>query len=191
MGLREVTGYIAHALLAGYWIWVVSSTAAQLRSTSRSPRLRLQVALVKTAGIAVTAVVVGVIHFWATHWWHVVVTLVVAAPVGVGLRHVYKRLVVAPRHRRALVQRAQVYDLIHHGDRNVRISGPIPFTPPRGLRQPHAEPRHRTIPLPRPSADRPSANVERWWTSKHEPAAQPPPTEERPGPASEGSTAPW
>lgn len=133
MGLREVTGYIAYALLAGYWVWIISCTAAQVRGTTRSRRLRMQVALVKTAGIAVTAVVVGVVHVWATRWWHVVVTLLVAAPVGFALRHVHRRLVIAPRHRRALVQRARVHTPIPHGHRHsantTRIRGASTLTP--------------------------------------------------------------
>ncbi len=72
MGIREITGYIAHVLLAGYWLWVILSTAPQLRRGARDQRVRTQVLLIKTAAVVLTALLVGVIHFWATHWWQVI-----------------------------------------------------------------------------------------------------------------------
>lgn len=202
MGLREVTGFIAHALLAGYWVWMISCTAAQLRGTSRSHRLRVQVALIKTAGVAVTAVVVGVVHFWATQWWQIVVTVLVAAPVGIALRHLHRRLVIAPRHRRALVQRARVHTPILHGHRHAadttRIRGAVTLAPGQVPPAPGVESPRRPLvaPLPVPDADRPSRSLRRWWTSPADPAApnvsaRDLPARDVPGPAARDSTAPW
>jgi hypothetical protein len=99
MNVRAVTGYIAHVLLAGYWLWVMSRTAPQLRKGARDRSLAATVALLKTAGIVITALLVGVIHFWATHIWHVLAALVVAVAVAIPLRRRYRALVAAPRHR--------------------------------------------------------------------------------------------
>ena len=68
----------------------------------RAPRILA----VKSAGVIVTALLVGVIHYWATQWWHVVGALVLAAALSVPLRREYRRLVAAPRHRLTLRQRA-------------------------------------------------------------------------------------
>lgn len=108
MGLREVTGYIAHALLGGFWVWVVLSTAPQLRKGVRERGLRLRIALVKTAGLGVAFLAVGVIHFWGTQWWHIVAAAVGAVLLCVLLRRAYGRLVAPPRHRITLRQRALV-----------------------------------------------------------------------------------
>lgn len=107
--LREITGYIAHALLAGYWSWVVFSTVPQLRRGTRDRRVRSQVLLIKTAGVAITGLVVGVIHFWATQWWQVVVAVPIAAGLGVLLHRAYRRRVAPPRHRRALTTRGRTF----------------------------------------------------------------------------------
>lgn len=107
MGIRQVTGYIAHFLLGLYWIWIISSTAPQLRRNIRDRQARLRILMIKTAGIVLTAVVVGIIHFWATEWWHVILAVLVAAPTGLYLNKVYRRLVAAPRHRITLGRRAR------------------------------------------------------------------------------------
>ncbi len=107
---REITGYIAHVLLGIYWIWIVSSTAPQLRRSSRDRHARLQILHIKTAAIGLTTLVVGVIHFWATHWWHVIVTLIVAAGLGLLLRRAYRRVVATPRHRLTLTKRARRFE---------------------------------------------------------------------------------
>jgi hypothetical protein len=79
----------------------------------------VRVLLIKTAGLGLTAVVVGIIHYWATAWWQVVVTLPIAALLGVLLRRAYRRTVAAPRHRLRLVHRAR--DL-HRRPRDTRAS---------------------------------------------------------------------
>lgn len=112
MGVREVTGYIAHALLAVYWLWIVSSTAPQLRKGCRDRQLRARILLLKTAALALTAAVVGVVHYWATHWWHVAVCLPVAAVIGLLLHRAYRRIVAAPRHRLTFARRARTLDLL-------------------------------------------------------------------------------
>lgn len=112
MGFREVTGYVAHVLLATYWVWVLASTTPQLRKGARDKRRRLRILLIKTAALLLTALLVGVIHYWATEWWHVAVALPVAAALAVLLRRSYRRLVVAPRHRRTLSQRGRTVHLI-------------------------------------------------------------------------------
>jgi len=111
MGLRAVTGYIAHAALLAYWLWVIASTAPQLRKGTRDRHTRVRVLLIKTAGFALTAVVVGVIHYWATAWWQVIVTVPVAVALAVLLRRAYRRAVAAPRHRLTLSRRAKTLDL--------------------------------------------------------------------------------
>ena len=110
MGLRAVTGYIAHAALLLYWVWVLASTAPQLRRGTRHRGVRVRVLVIKTAALALTALVVGTIHFWATAWWHVAAAVVVAAGLGVLLRRAYRRTVAAPRHRLGLAQRARAFD---------------------------------------------------------------------------------
>ena len=110
MGIREVTGFIAHCLLAVYWIWIIFSSAPQLRRGARDKRARLRVLLIKTAAILLTSLLVGVIHFWATQWWHVIVAAIVAATLGVLLRRAYRRVVATPRHRLTLTQRARRFD---------------------------------------------------------------------------------
>lgn len=111
MGLRLLTGYAAHTALLTYWLYVVASTAPELRKGQRDRRVRAQVLALKTAGLALTAVVVGIIHYWATAWWQVVVTVPVAAVAGVLLRRRYRRVVAAPRHRLTLGRRARTLDL--------------------------------------------------------------------------------
>ena len=111
MGLRAVTGYIAHAALLAYWLWVVISTAPQLRKGTRDRRTRVRVLSIKTAGFVLTAVVVGIVHYWATEWWQVIVTVPIAAVLGVLLHRAYRRTVAAPRHRLTLARRAKTLDL--------------------------------------------------------------------------------
>jgi hypothetical protein len=107
MGIREITGYIAHVLLAAYWVWVVACTAPQMRKGARDKGLKIRILLVKTAAFLLTAVLVGVIHYWATAWWQVAVAIPVAGVLGVLLRRAYRRLVAAPKHLRTLGQRAR------------------------------------------------------------------------------------
>jgi hypothetical protein len=111
MGLRAVTGYIAHAALLAYWLWVIASTAPQLRKGTRDRQTRMRVLLIKTAGFVLTAAVVGILHYWATAWWQVIVALPVAVALGVVLRRLYRRTVAAPRHRLTLTRRAKALDL--------------------------------------------------------------------------------
>ena len=111
MGIRAVTGYIAHVALVAYWVWVVASTAPQLRKGNRDRRVRVRVLAIKSTGLLLTAVVVGIIHYWATAWWQVIVTLPIAAVLGVLLRREYRRTVAAPRHRLPLTRRARALDL--------------------------------------------------------------------------------
>ena len=111
MGIRAITGYIAHAALVAYWVWVVASTAPQLRKGTRDRRVRVRVLAIKSTGFLLTAVVVGIIHYWATAWWQVIVALPIAAVLGVLLRREYRRTVAAPRHRLPLTRRARALDL--------------------------------------------------------------------------------
>lgn len=110
LGIREITGYIAHVLLVGYWLWVVGSTAPQLRRGSRDQRLRLELLLIKTAALVLTGLLVGVIHFWATEWWHVVAALPIAAGLGLLLHRAHRRRVALPRHRATLTHRARTFE---------------------------------------------------------------------------------
>lgn len=142
MSIRAITGYIAHVLLAGYWLWVMSCTAPQLRKSARDRSLAASLALLKTSGIVITALLVGVIHFWATHIWHVAVALIVAVALGIPLRRRYQALVAAPRHRLPAGLRAA------HGERR-----PVPGMPPRPREPPDwAE---STVELPRDEIVRP------------------------------------
>ena len=136
MGLRAVTGYVAHAALLAYWLWTVASTAPQLRKGTRDRRVRLRVLLVKSAGLALTAVVVGVIHYWATAWWQIAVTLPVAAVLAVLLRRAYRRAVAAPRHRLTLAVRVKTLDLHrrprgHGAPQHLRVDDAEPTVVPR------------------------------------------------------------
>jgi membrane protein implicated in regulation of membrane protease activity len=108
MGLRAVTGYVAHGALLAYWLWVVASTAPQLRKGTRDRRIRGRVLIIKTAALALTALVVGIIHYWATAWWQIVVALPIAALTGWQLRRAYDRVVAAPRHRLTLARSEDV-----------------------------------------------------------------------------------
>jgi hypothetical protein len=124
MGVRAITGYIAHAVLLTYWLWVVASTAPQLRRGTRDRQVRGRVLLIKTAGFAVTAVVVGIVHYWATAWWQIGVALPVAVGLGLLLRREYRRTVAAPRHRLSLADRR----------RRPRPQGPVRHRPAQHLR---------------------------------------------------------
>jgi uncharacterized membrane protein len=110
MGIRAVTGYIAHVGLVAYWAWVVASTAPQLRKGTRDRSVRSRALAIKSAGFLLTALVVGVIHYWATAWWQVVVTVPVAAGLGWLLHREYRRTVAAPRHRLPFTRRARMLD---------------------------------------------------------------------------------
>ena len=109
LGIREITGYVAHFLLAGYWLWIFFSTVPQLRRGARDKRTRTQVLLIKTAAVVLTSLMVGLIHFWATHWWQVAIAAPIVIGLGVLLHRAYRRLVAPPRHRRALTQRGRTY----------------------------------------------------------------------------------
>jgi hypothetical protein len=110
MDIREITGYIAHVALASYWLWIIFGTAPQLRRCSRDKRAKLQVLLIKSSAVVLSGLLVGVINFWATQWWHVIVAILVAVPTAILLRRVYRRLVVAPRHRLTLTHRARRFE---------------------------------------------------------------------------------
>ena len=110
LGIREITGYIAHLLLVGYWLWVVFSAAPQLRRGSRDRRARMEVLLPPPPGSVLTGLVPGVIHFWATEWWHVVVAVLVAAGLGMLLTRAYRRRVALPKHRLTLTHRARTFE---------------------------------------------------------------------------------
>jgi hypothetical protein len=97
--LRVVTGWIAYATLAAYWLWILSSTAPQLRRSRRDRGLSTRILAMRTAGIALTAFVVGMIHFWAANPVEVLAALGIGAVVGTVLHREYRRLVAAPRHR--------------------------------------------------------------------------------------------
>jgi hypothetical protein len=97
--VRTVTGWIAYAVLAGYWLWIISSTAPQLRRGSRGRGLCTRILVLRTAGVALTAFVVGMIHFWATDPVEILAALGIGAVAGTLLRREYRRLVAAPRHR--------------------------------------------------------------------------------------------
>lgn len=141
MDLRRVTGYVALALLAGYWVWVLSRTTPELRRGTRDRTLRLKILLVKTAALALTALVVATIHFWATAIWHVLVAVPVALLAGFGLRRAYRRLVAVPRHRLPLAQR-------------VRRSGRLHvITPPHGRQPAHRVAAPTVVPAPRSAGD--------------------------------------
>lgn len=120
MGLRQVVGYAAHGILAVYWLWTVSSTAPQLRKGVRGRGVRARVLLIKTAGLLVTAIVVGVVHYWATHWWDVAICLPLAVIAGLLLRRAYRRTVAAPRHRLTFARRARTLDVLPRHRSGVR-----------------------------------------------------------------------
>ncbi|WP_224390763.1 hypothetical protein [Pseudonocardia sp. ICBG1293] len=107
MDLRRVTGYLALGVLALYWLWVLTRTAPVLRHGCRDRRLRVRLALVRTAAAGGTALFVATVHFWATSWWHVAAALPVALTGAAGLVRVHRRLVAPPRHRVALAQRVR------------------------------------------------------------------------------------
>ena len=115
--VRMVTGWIAYAALAGYWAWIISSTAPQLRRGHRDRGRCTRILALRTAGVALTAFVVGVIHFWATNPVEILAALGVGAVAGTVLRREYRRLVAAPRHR---------LDLYHRMNRRLRGSGNPP-----------------------------------------------------------------
>lgn len=105
MTIRLVTGYVAHALLGIYLLWMIGSNAPRLRPAQRDRPRRVKILLIKTAAVVVAALLVGVIHYWATEWWHVVAALVGSSVIGLYLHRSYRKLVSPPRHRIALVHR--------------------------------------------------------------------------------------
>lgn len=141
MDVRRVTGYIALALLAGYWVWVLSCTTPELRRGTRDRALRGKILLVKTVAAALTALVVATVHFWATQVWQIVVVVALAAVAGFGLRRVYRRLVAAPRHRLPLAQRVRRTGHLHV------------ISPPRGRRSTHRVIAATVVPAPRSAAE--------------------------------------
>jgi hypothetical protein len=127
-----LTGYVAHAVLTAYWFWVVASTAPQLRRGTRDRHVRVRVLLIKTAALALTALLVAIIHYWATAWWQVAAALPPALGLGMLLRRAYRRAVAAPRHRLTITRRAKALDL-HRRPRSGHA--------PAHLRVDEAEPR--------------------------------------------------
>jgi hypothetical protein len=132
MHLWVLTGYVAHAVLTAYWFWVVASTAPQLRRGTRDRQVRVRVLLIKTAALALTALLVAIIHYWATAWWQVAAALPPALGLGMLLRRAYRRAVAAPRHRLTITRRAKILDL-HRRPRSSHA--------PAHLRVNEAEPR--------------------------------------------------
>ena len=133
MSLWVLTGYVAHAVLTGYWFWVIASTAPQLRRGTRDRTVRIRVLLIKTAALALTALMVAVIHYWATAVWHVAVSLPIAVGLGVLLRRAYRRTVAAPRHRLTIARRARTFDVHRrprggHAPAHLRGDEPEPRT---------------------------------------------------------------
>ncbi|MCW0215989.1 MAG: hypothetical protein OJJ54_21795 [Pseudonocardia sp.] len=126
MGVRQISGYVAHALLAVYWCWMLVATAPEMRRSTRPRTVQVRVLALRTAAVALTALVVGVIHFWATQWWQVLASVLVAAPIGVLLRRDHRRVVAAPRHRLSLGGRARRLDHRH------RATVPEPEPPAAG-----------------------------------------------------------
>jgi cation transport ATPase len=131
MDLWVLTGYVAHAVLTAYWFWVVASTAPQLRRGTRDRHVRMRVLLLKTAALALTALLVAIIHYWATAWWQVAVALPIALGLGVLLRRAYRRTVAAPRHRLTIARRARTLDLHRrprggHAPAHLRVEEPAP-----------------------------------------------------------------
>lgn len=103
--IRVVSGYVAHALLGLYWLWILTSTAPRIRPGQRDRTRRVKILSIKTAGVAVAALLVGVIHYWATEWWQIPVALVASLAIGTYLHRTYGKLVTPPRHRITLVNR--------------------------------------------------------------------------------------
>jgi hypothetical protein len=134
--IRLITGYIAHVLLTVYWIWVIVNIGPQLRKSSRNQALVAQVTVLKSTGIVITALLVGVIHYWATELWQVVAALVLAGVLGVPLRKRYRRLVAAPRHRLTLSVRAREFEqrhglLPHRSGPDKPVIRPETWAPPK------------------------------------------------------------
>lgn len=124
--VRAITGWAAHAVLVAYWLWILSSTAPQLRRGCRDRGVRTRILLLRSAGVVLTAFVVGVIHFWATHPVDVVAALGAGGVLGTVLRREYRLLVAAPRHRLNLVGRLD-RRLHGSGEHAARAGGPDPF----------------------------------------------------------------
>ncbi|SHK06025.1 hypothetical protein SAMN05443637_102204 [Pseudonocardia thermophila] len=126
---RAVTGWLAHALLLGYWVWILSSTAPQLRRGKRDRALRTRVLLLRTTGVLLTAFVVGVINFWATDPIEVLAAIAVGAVAGIALRRQYRQLVAAPRHRLTLARRLHRH---RHRPAHAATDSPEPPRDPGG-----------------------------------------------------------
>ena len=97
--IRRITGYIALAVIALYWLWLLTSTAPQLRRRHRDGVLRTKIRAVQTLGFVTAAAVVIEIHFLATSIWQVLLVLVLALVLARLLRQKYLELVPPPRHR--------------------------------------------------------------------------------------------
>ncbi|MBP2367052.1 hypothetical protein [Pseudonocardia parietis] len=107
MDLRRVSGYVALGLLALYLLWALSRTAPQLRKGNRDRRVRTQLMLIRVAAVALAALFVATVHFWATAWWQVALAVPVALVVAMLLRRAHRRLTGPPRHRAPLAQRVR------------------------------------------------------------------------------------
>ena len=103
--LRAITGWIAYAVLICYWAWILSSTSPQMRRGHRDRGRCARILALRTAGIGLTAFVVGMIHFWAVNPVEIVAALGIGGVAGTVLRREYRRLVAAPRHRLNLYRR--------------------------------------------------------------------------------------
>ena len=91
--------------------------------------------MIKTAGVVLTALLVGVIHFWATHWWQVIVAVPVAAGLGVLLNRAYRRRVSLPRHRRTLTHRGRTFERGTAPGRSLSRQAPASGRRPRPVAQ--------------------------------------------------------
>ena len=151
MDIREVTGYVAHVLIAACWLWMLRCTAPQLRKGARCRKRRLQITAIRSAALLLTTAVVCVIHLWTTAWWQVAVALLVAGGLGVLLRRSYRRLVAAPRHRGTLTRRSRTVQINQwdqhrpaaHGHRP--IAGPGRPSESPAVRRPLVEPARRLV----------------------------------------------
>jgi hypothetical protein len=135
--IRLVTGYIAHVLLGLYWLWTLSSTVPRIRPGQRDRTRRVKILSIKSAGVAVTALLVGVIHYWATEWWQIAVALLGSLAIGTYLHRSYRKLVTPPRHRITLVNRHQAGARALLETRRHADHPRAPHTPPtHGQRRP-------------------------------------------------------
>lgn len=113
--IRQVTGYLAVAGIALYWLFLLTGRAPQIRRGTRSRSLAAKVLLVETTAAVATVLVVVEIHFMATELWQVLAVVAFIIPTNWLLRRIYRRLVAAPRH--------SLWFLIQRPERLPRRSG--------------------------------------------------------------------